>query len=288
MLNTPADSPPDAAPVAPPKSWRRRGVWVALLAVAVGVGLLFALSREPSPVQRGSVPKGWPNQQGTFKNSVVRRMPMWVWRARDWVRGPKRGVMIEAQFIALESWSAEDVQRLGLGAPALAEGNGVRVWLVPGNLAKSTHWALTTMPGATSISTPRMSAADDMAFTMMSGGFAGKGPNSFPTETVSWFEPRFSGERLDLKAILSSERTKAAGAVAQHQLSVLHRGKISSTAPASNTTSVATAPITHPDPLSLRVQIRDGQGVLVVQEKRAGIGGRPLAIWIQAAPMPKK
>ena len=260
MLNTPADSPPDAAPVAPPKSRRRRGGWVALLAVAVGVGLLFALSREPSPVQRGSVPKGWPNQQGTFKNSVVRRMPMWVWRVRDWVRGPRRGVMINAQFIALESWSAEDVKRLGLGAPAFTETNGVRVWLVSSNLVQSTRLTLSLGRGATSLSSPRMQTADGMPAMMISGAPGGKGPNIFSAEAVSSFEPQVRGAGLDLKAILSCESPKAAAA----------------------------APITHPDPVSLRVQIHDGQGVLVVQEKRAGIGGKPLAIWIQAAPMPKK
>ena len=288
MLHTPADFPANAAPAAPPKSRRRRVAGWALLAVAVGVGLVFALSREPSPVQRGSVPKGWPNQQGSFKNSVVRRMPMWVWRVRDWVRGPRRGVMIEAQFIALESWSAADVEKLGLGAPALAEANGVRVWLVASNLAKTTRWALVKMPGAASISSPRMQTADGMPATMMSGGSVGMGSNNFPAEVVSSFEPRVSGERLDLKAVLSCESPKSADAVAHKLISVLNRGKIHSSAPASNTTSAAAAPIAHPDPLSVRVQIRDGQGVLVVQEKRAGLGGKPLAVWIQAAPVPKK
>ena len=260
----------------------------ALLAVAVGVGLLFALSREPSPVQRGSVPKGWPNQQGTFKNSLVRRMPMWVWRVRDWVRGPRRLVMINAQFIALESWSAEDVKRLGLGAPAFTETNGVRVWLVSSNLVQSTRLTLSLGPGATSMSSPRMQTADGMPAMMVTGAPGGKGPNIFSAEAVCSFEPQVRGEGLDLKAVLSCELPQSAGAVAQNQASVLHRGKIISSPPASNTTAAAAVPITHPDPLSLRVQIRDGQGVLVLQEKRAGIGGRPLAVWIQAAPVPKK
>ena len=42
------------------------------------------------------------------------------------------------------------------------------------------------------------------------------------------------------------------------------------------------------DPVSLRVQIRDGEGVLVLQEKRASLDGRPLAVFIKAAPLPKK
>ncbi len=233
----------------------------ALLAVAVGVGLVFALIHEPSPVQRGSVPKGWPDPQGTFKNSVVRRVPMWVWRLRDWVRGPRRGVMIEAQFIALESWSPADVEELGLGAPALAETNGVRVWLVPSNLVQSTRWALSKSSWGTSFASPRVQTADGTPSTLyLAGGPIGKRSNSFSTEAVSSFEPRVSGEGLDLKAILSCESHKTAAA----------------------------APITHPDPLSMRVQIRDGQGVLVLQEKRAGLGGKPLAVWIQAAPVPKK
>ena len=288
MLNTPADSPPDAAPVAPPKSWRRRGVWVALLAVAVGAGLLFALSREPSPVQRGSVPKGWPNQQGTFKNSVVRRMPMWVWRVRDWVRGPRRGVKIDPHFVALENWSAAEVERLGLGAPALAEANGVQVWLVPSNQVQTTHWALLNSPGAAQIAWSLFQTADGIHSTMMVGATLGKGPHSFPAETMYSFEPHVNGEGLDLKAILSCESPKTAGAVAREQSFVHDRKEFSSLSIGSNTTTAAAGSILHPDPLSLRVQIRDGQGVLVVQEKRAGIGGRPLAIWIQAAPMPKK
>ncbi len=288
LLHTPADSPDNAAPAAPTKSRSRRVAGWALLAVVVGVGLLFALSREPSPVQRGSVPKGWPNPQGTFKNSVVRRMPMWVWRVRDWVRGPRRGVMINAQFIALESWSAEDVKRLGLGAPAFTETNGVRVWLVSSNQVQSTRLTLSLGPGATSLSSPRMQTTDGTPATMMTGAAGGKGPNAFSAEAVCSFEPRVSGEGLDLKAILSCERTKAAGAAAQNQVSVLHRGKIISSPPVSNTTAAAAAPITHPDPLAVRVQIRDGQGVLVLQEKRAGLGGRPLAVWIQAAPVPRK
>ena len=288
MLHTPADFPSNAAPAAPPKSRRRRVAGWALLAVAVGVGLVFALSREPSPVQRGSVPKGWPNQQGSFKNSVVRRMPMWVWRVRDWVRGPRRGVMIEAQFIALESWSAADVEELGLGAPALAEANGVRVWLVASNLATTTLWELVKLPGNAPISTHRMQATDGIPTTMILGGSVVTGSNSFPAEVVSSFDLRVSGERLDLKAVLSCESLKSGDAVARKQISVLNRGKIHSSAPASNTTVAAAAPVAHPDPLSVRVQIRDGQGVLVVQEQRAGLGGKPLAVWIQAAPVPKK
>ena len=114
------------------------------------------------------------------------------------------------------------------------------------------------------------------------------GSNNFPAEVVSSFEPRVSGERLDLKAVLSCESPKSADAVARKLSSVLNRGMIHSSAPASNTTSAAAAPIAHPDPLSVRVQIRDGQVVLVLQEKRAGLGGKPLAVWIQAAPVPKK
>ena len=114
------------------------------------------------------------------------------------------------------------------------------------------------------------------------------GSNGFLVEVVSAFESRVSGERLDLKAVLSCESPVSGDAVARKQISVLNRGKIHSSAPASNTTVAAAAPIAHPDPLSVRVQIRDGQGVLVVQEQRAGLGGKPLAVWIQAAPVPKK
>ena len=258
MLNTPADSPADAAPVAPTTSRRRRKVGWALLAVAVAMALVFVLRPEPSRVERGEVPKGWPNPKGSFKNSVVRRMPMWVWRVRDWVRGPRRVVMIEAQFVALESWSAADVERLGLGTPALAEANGVRVWLVSSNLVKAARSALSQGVGATKLSSPRMQTADGVLAMMMTGASDGKGLNNFSAEAVSSFEPRIRGEGLDLKAILSCESAKPA------------------------------VPVAHPDPLSVRVQIRNGQGVLVLQEKRAGIGGRPLAIWIQAAPVPGK
>jgi hypothetical protein len=261
LLHTPADSPDNAAPAAPTKARSRRVAGWALLAVAVGVGLLFALSREPSPAERGQVPKHWPHPQGTFKNSVVRRMPMWVWRVRDWVRGPRRMVTIDVHFIALESWSAEDVERLGLGAPALAEANAVRVWLVPSNQVKTTRSALSKSPGGTSFASPRVQTADGTPATLyLAGGPIGKRSNSFSTEAVCSFEPQVRGEGLDLKAILSCESHKTAAA----------------------------APIAHPDPLSLRVQIRDGQGVLVLQENRAGLGGKPLAVWIQAAPMPKK
>ena len=110
------------------------------------------------------------------------------------------------------------------------------------------------------MSSSRMQTAEGMSATIMAGERGGKGSNSFSTEAVCSIESRVRGQWLDLKAILSCESHKTAAA----------------------------APIAHPAPLSLRVQIRDGQGVLVVQEKRAGIGGRPLAVWIQAAPMPKK
>ena len=288
MLNTPSDSLPDAAPVAPPKSWRRRGVWVALLAVVAGMALVFVLRPEQARVERLAVPEGWPRQKVTFMNSLVRRIPMWVWRARDWVRGPRRGVMIQTRFATLERWSEVETGLLGLRAPALADTNGLRVWFIPSNQVTEVRLALFRGARATMFSSPRVQTADGMPSMIMSGVPGGGSGASFSAEITAWFEPVIRGAALDLKAIFSCVATPQTGPPGSTQFSTRIRAAANMTWKPTNGPS--SIPLTTPllDPVGVRVQLREGEEMLVVQEKRAALGGKPFVILVKAAPVAKK
>lgn len=288
MLNTPADSPPDAAPVAPPKSWRHRGVWVALLAVAVGVALVLVLRPEPPRVQRFAVPEGWPIQKGLLKNSLVRRMPMWVWRARDWVRGPRRGVTIAPTFVMLEEWSAGDVERLGLGAPSFAETNGVRVWLASSNQMNAARTGLLRHRGAATSSSMRVQTADGLPAMIMSGAAASGNGASLNLEITGWFDPVIRGEALDLKAVFSCVPTQQAAASTPGQASINARAVVTVNSTPTNRLSSRLLVTPQFAPVAVRVQLREGEEMLVVQENRAALGGKPFVIFLKAAPVPKK
>ena len=288
MLNTTTESSPDAAPPAPSKARRLRVMLGALLVIAAVMALVWALTPEPPRVERLEVPKGWPNPQGSFKNSVVRRMPMWVWRARDWVRGPKRGVMIEATFVMQEEWSAADVERLGLGAPSFAETNGVRVWLASSNQMNAARTGLLRHRGAATSSSMRVQTADGVPAMIMSGAAASGNGASLNLEITGWFEPVIRGEVLDLKAIFSCVPPQQAAASTPGQPSINARAVVTVNSTPTNGATSRLLVTPQLDTVAVRVQLREGEEMLVVQENRAALGGRPFVIFLKAAPVPKK
>ena len=288
MLNTTTESSPDAAPPAPSKARRLRVMLGALLVIAAVMALVWALTPEPPRVERLEVPKGWPNPQGSFKNSLVRRMPMWVWRARDWVRGPKQGVLIQARFATLEKWSEAETQLLGLGAPTIAGTNGLQVWFIPSNQVEKVRSALFHKARATMLSAPRVQTADGTPAMIMSGAPGGGSGASFSVEVTGWFEPVIRGEALDLKAIFSCVATPQPGSTGSTQFSTGTRAAGNLTWKPTNGPSSIPPPILQPDPVGVRVHLREGEEMLVVQEKRAALGGKPFVIFLKAAPMPKK
>lgn len=263
-------------------------MWWALLVVVAGLALVLVLRPEPSRVQRFAVPEGWPIQKGSLKNSLVRRMPMWVWRVRDWVRGPRRGVMISPTFIMLEEWSAADVERLGFGAPSFAETNGVRVWLASSNQMKAARAGLLSHRGPATSSSMRVQTADGMPAMIMSGAAASGNGASLNLEITGWFDPVIRGETLDLKAIFSCVPPQQAAASTPGQPSINARAVVTVNSTPTNGLSSSLLATPQLDPVAVRVQLREGEEMLVVQEKRAALGGKPFVIFLKAAPMPKK
>lgn len=255
--------------------------------LVLAAGMVFVLKPEPSGVERLDVPKGWPNQKGSFKNSVVRRMPVWVWRVRDWVRGPRRGVMIQTRFATLERWSEAETELLGLSAPALADTNGLRVWFIPSNQVTQVRLALFRGARATMLSSPRVQTADGIPAMLMTGVPGGGSGASFSVEITGWFEPVIRGEVLDLKAIFSCVATPQTGPPGSTQFPTGTRAVASVSWTSTNGPS--SVPLTTQlDPVGVRVQLHEGEEMLVVQEKRAALGGRPFVILVKAAPMAKK
>ena len=263
-------------------------MWWALLVIMAGLALMFLLRSAPARVERLAVPEGWPKVKRTWKDHVMSKMPGWYWRGREWLLGPRPGVNIQTRFATMDRWSEVEAGLPGLGAPVLADTNGLLVWFIPSNQVTQVREALFRSAKATLFSSPHVQTADGVSAMLMTGVSGGGSGSKFSGELTAWFEPVIRHEALDLKAIFSCVSTpQPAPAGSPHaQFSTQAVGNL--TWKGTNGASRVPPAIPQPDPIALRVQLREGEEMLVVQEKRAALGGRPFVILVKAAPMPKK
>ena len=117
-----------------PSQARKRGI-AFLLALAIVIGGLVIFRSEPRlvpikpSVQFLSAASKIPPQPATLFERWIPISWSWLWRLRDFIRGPLAGILIDAQIIDCTGLSDQAMADL-LPEPALAETNGLRGWVL--------------------------------------------------------------------------------------------------------------------------------------------------------------
>jgi hypothetical protein len=182
---------PDLSSFAPVRRWLGR--------ILLVLGVLFVLvmllrPRTPSAAEQAAVPAGWPNnQRPSLKQRLQRSVPMWAWRLRDRFRTPPRQVLIESAFLSFtKPFPADALPRSAL---ALADTNGLRIWIVSSNDWRATGERLPKSTGAYANYRPRLQTAHGMSAILFTG-------TSNANLTIQHW-PLVHGDILDLTTIFS-------------------------------------------------------------------------------------
>lgn len=107
---------------------------ILLLLVAVAGGsFLFRTKAPVIPIEPGVqfLPLGtpMPAQPMTWFERSVPISWSWMWRLRDYIRGPLAGILIDARIIDCNNLLEEELKEM-LSRPPLAETNGLRGWIL--------------------------------------------------------------------------------------------------------------------------------------------------------------
>ena len=246
-------------------SWfkSRRLFWVLVLGIGIAAGLVAELwpRTPPAPVLVLSLAR-IPTPLTDYIYRFVPATPSWAWfwRAHDAVCGKRKPVNLCSEILALNP-EPDPASFLPLGTPTFSGSNGLRVWLVGVEDLKRLRQRLEDAPGSEVINRPRVGAADEIHASMFTGSSLTLNGTSRQVGLNVDYYPRVHRTSTDLIAMATLSEA------------------------VTNFTNPRLPPVfvrTNLD-LALRLQIPKGDGVFLLDTRRAQAGGKRIA-WLLDPP----
>ncbi|MDB6017598.1 MAG: hypothetical protein JWR19_2087 [Pedosphaera sp.] len=234
-------------------------ILIVVLLVVVGAAIT-AISRSPLPPQvivlaPGS---GMPTYKVPLPDHWIPVSWGWLWRLKQTVLGSAKRIDLNLKFIELKN-ATNPLE----GREALAETNGVRVWIL--NDAEMTNLSrhLEQLPGNLVLSSPRISTADGVQSGMsMGSGRSIQGVQSSESYSLI-FSPGVRQNATDLTMAITVTDTTV------------------SPSGTSNTAQTNLA-------VTARIQIPKGSGLFLLDANPSNTNGRHLGLMISATRPQKK
>jgi hypothetical protein len=239
---------------------------LTLVFLAVAVGVLVVLVRPTLlPVSIIPMPTGFPTRKPTFLDRCQRAVPLWAWRLKDSILGPRQVITLDAAIFEFRGSSDSALSSLSWGRPEYADTNGLRIWMLGESDRGALRRRLEQTPGCRLVSSPRVTTAHGIQSQVSEVNTKLLDGTPSNVGLVLDFLPRVRREATDLTTIMTvTEAVTNWQAVTARSLQ---------TNVVSTQTNLA---------LAARIQIPKGSDVFLLQPNQGGTNGKSIAVLISA------
>ncbi len=244
---------------------------ILLLLIFVGMGLVFVLRPSPPAVVVLPLPNGWPTPRRSLLDTFRGFVPMWLWRVRDSLRGPRKVIRLDAATIGFKDLSESGLPGLWLGAAQFAETNGLQVWIVGESKLSRLRNRLERVPANDMVAFARVDTAEGLQTQLFTGGTVYVQGAQLNVGFTVDFLPRVRRDSIDLTTVIALKEALTNRVVASPGL------------PETNVVSIQTNLI-----VAARFQIPKGSGVFLLNESNGAMHGKRIGVMISATLPPVK
>ena len=238
---------------------------MTLVFLAVAVGVLVVLVRPTLPaVSIIPLPDGFPTRKPTLLDRCKRAVPLWAWRLKDSILGPRQVITLDAAIFEFRGSSDSALSSLSLGRPEYADAKGLRIWILGESDRGALRRRLEQTPGYRLVSSPRVTTAHGIQNQLSVSNTKSIDGTPSKVGLVLDFLPRVRREAIDLTTIMT---------VTEIGTSWLAASRLPQTNAISTQTNLA---------LAARIQIPKASGVFLFQPSQGGTNGKSTAVLISA------